>query len=104
MVGVGMGQQQHVQTPIPEGHDGAQFAEERLRTRPAVDQHLAPRGRLDQDAVTLANVQKVNVQQAIGLTESRNPDDERSGAQAGQGGGRKDAALPVPGSPTLDDP
>ena len=52
---------------IPKGHDRAELGEELLAVLAAVDQELAAAGRLDKDAVALADVEELDVQLAVGL-------------------------------------
>lgn len=66
MVGMRVAEEQHVDGPGVERELPAELAQRPLRVRPAVDEHRRPARRLDQDRVTLADVERGEVKVAVG--------------------------------------
>ena len=73
MVPIGVRDDRPIDLPIPEGHDRAQFCEKMLAVAAAVDQHLAAARRLNEDAVSLADIQEVDMQLTIRLRQRHPP-------------------------------
>ena len=96
VIQIRVGHHQQIQAAVPEGHGRAQLAEEQLRTVSPVHQHLAARGRLDQDAISLADVQEGDVQAAIRLGEGQAPEQDPGHGHGAERGRAEDP--PCPGS------
>ena len=77
MIAVWMGGDDDINIPVKKGHIPTQMFCEYGRVIAAVDQDLPAGGRLDEDGIPLADVQKGYMQ--IAIRPARQPDHEQDG-------------------------
>ena len=71
MILVGMGEDDHVDRPMPPGQLCAELTQRLVGVRAGIDQHRPAFGRQDQDAVSLADVEHEQVQAAVRQARER---------------------------------
>ena len=97
-----MGQHEQIQVAIPEGHHRAQLVEEAFGACTAVHQYLAAMRRLDQDAVSLADVEEPDVQPPVRQGQDNCPHQPGAHHQYGDGCRAHDPGDEVAAEPARD--
>jgi len=76
MVGVRLSADHEVYRPIPEGKPLAQFQIDSLRVRTAINEDLLASGRLNQDGISLSDIEKAYMKLVIRHGQSHRPHED----------------------------